>query len=182
RKIIDPLSKTEPPPKNRVFLAQHLHGPLAPAMPLQGKAAIGLRRQSSRDGSVVVNDFPSFFLQPQASVHIFGDALGSKPTDLHERLPAQDSGAAAIKGRVVAVLAGLDHAEKEFLLLPRALLLNMSAVLKGIEIVEILRALRHSNGRISEKSDQLLNHVRHGNMIGIESHDEFPIRLLQRIV
>src|SRR6185437_5140496 len=182
RKIIDPLSKTEPAPENRIFLAQHLHGSLAPAVPLHGKAPIGLRRQSSRDGSVVVNDFPSFFLQPQARMHIFGDALGGKSTDLRERLPAQDSWTATIKGRVVAVFAGLNHAEKEFLLLPRPLLLNMSTVLKGIEIVEILRALCHSNRRVRKESDQLFNHVRHGNMIGIESHDEFPIRLLQRIV
>jgi hypothetical protein len=80
------------------------------------------------------------------------------------------------------IMPGLDHAEKQLLLLPSRPRIPVNAVLERIQIVKILGALNDSNLRIGEEADRVVDHLRRGHMVRIQRDDELAAGLRHCVI
>ena len=121
-------------------------------------------------------------MQAHRGVQVFGDGAGGKAANLVECAAPHHGATAAEEGGVPVVLAALDDAEEERLLGPHRATRAAPAVLKRIEVVEVLRRLHEAHLRVREIAQRLGQKVAPRCVIGIEDRDQLAAAVGQRMV
>ncbi len=179
-KIGKALLQAEPLDPQRAFLAAvELHRPLRPAQPLEQEGVHGLRGDAERQWFVDEQRLPAAAVQPYRSVDVLRDRGGCDPANIFEGCAPYHRRAAAPERAVAGVLARLNDAEEQRLLVPAAC---APGVLDRILVVELLGHLDQRQLFVLEVTQRALQVFRLRHHVGVEHDDEITVGLLQGVV
>ncbi len=120
-------------------------------------------------------------METDRRVDILGDRLGRDPADIAERRHPDDPAGSAPERRAPAVLAGLKNPVEERLLV-EALVAIARGVFERLGVVEILRRLDESDGRIVEVAERPYEKLGRRDVVGVEDCHEVGLDLLEGVV
>jgi len=150
------------------------------------------RGQAAGEDLVVIDRLPAATMQPDRGVDVLGDRVGGDQSDSAQCGDPNDRPGPAPERAAPAVLAGLQDAVEEGLLVEafRAGTVGIgqrpgratALVFEGLEVVEVLRRLDQGDPRIVEVAEGVHQEVRRRDVIGVEDPDEVGVDLAEGVV
>ena len=143
------------------------------------------RGQATSEDLVVIHRLPAATMEPDRGVDVLGDRVGGDQTDFAQRGDPDDRAGPAPERAAPAVLAGLQDAIEEGLLVEplRACAVGIgqragrasALVFEGLVVVEVLGGLDQGDPRIVEVAEGVHQEVRRRDVVGVEDTDDVGV-------
>ena len=124
---------------------------------------------------------PAATVESDGRVDVLGDRVGRDAANVAQGSHSENRAGPAPERRAPAVLAGLEHAIEEGLLVEARLALAR-CVLEGVGVVELLGRLDEGEPLILEIAERPHEELVRRDVVGVEDRDEVGVDLLEGMV